>query len=104
MFVPEIRKNLVSANLLCKSGIRVVLEYDKIVLSKNGAFVGKGYSCDGMFKLSITNNMNNFAYIIGYPSSHLWHGRLAHINFGYIKYMSKHGLISCNSIINEICD
>ena len=104
LFVPEIRKNLVSANLLCKKGIKAVLESDKIVFSKNGAFVGKGYSCDGMFKLSIINNMNNFAYIVGSPSSHLWHGRLAHINFGYIKYMSKHGLISCNSIINEKCE
>ena len=70
LFVPEIRKNLVSTNLLCKKGIKVVLEYDKIVFSKNGAFVGKGYPCDGMFKLSVTKNMNNFSYIVGYPSSH----------------------------------
>ena len=40
--VPKIKKNLVSANLLCKSGVKVVLESDKLILSKNGIFVGKG--------------------------------------------------------------
>lgn len=56
LYVPEIRKNLVSASLLCKKGMKTVLESDKLILSKNGVFVGKGYACDGMFKLSIHNN------------------------------------------------
>ncbi|KAI3446983.1 hypothetical protein Pfo_003648, partial [Paulownia fortunei] len=55
--VPEVRKNLVSANLLCKKGFKIVLEADKVIMSKNNVFVGKGYVCDGMFKLSI-NEMN----------------------------------------------
>ena len=51
--VPEIKRNLVSANLMCKRGFKIILESDKVVISKNGVFVGKGYSLDGMFKLSI---------------------------------------------------
>ena len=39
--VPDIKKNLVSANLLCKSGVKAVLKSDKLILSKNGIFVGK---------------------------------------------------------------
>ena len=39
--VPNIKKNLVYANLLCKSGVKFVLELDKLILSKNGIFVGK---------------------------------------------------------------
>ena len=39
--VPNIKKNLVYANLLCKSGVKVVLKSDKLILSKNGIFVGK---------------------------------------------------------------
>ena len=46
--VPKIKKNLASANLLCKSGVKAVLESDKLILSKNGIFVGKGYATDGM--------------------------------------------------------
>ena len=103
-YVPEIRKNLVSVNLLCKSGLKIVLESDKCIVTKNGAFVGKGYACDGMFKLSI-NKVNVSAYIV--DSFDIWHARLAHLNFRSLKYMSSHGLISCNGNIShdkcEIC-
>ena len=63
--VPKIKKNLVSANLLYKSGLKVVLESNKLILSKNGIFVGKGYATDGMYKLSIINKeVSNCAYIV----------------------------------------
>lgn len=51
LFIPEIRKNLVSIDLLCKRGFRVLFESDKVILSKNGLFVGKGYANDGMYQL-----------------------------------------------------
>ena len=41
LHVPEIRKNLVFANLLCKKGLKAILESNKIVIFKNGVFVGK---------------------------------------------------------------
>uniref|UniRef100_A0A2N9FHD9 Retrovirus-related Pol polyprotein from transposon TNT 1-94-like beta-barrel domain-containing protein n=1 Tax=Fagus sylvatica TaxID=28930 RepID=A0A2N9FHD9_FAGSY len=44
--VPDIKKNLVSASLLSKNGVKAVIESDKLILSKNGIFVGKGYSCN----------------------------------------------------------
>ena len=103
LHVPEIRKNLVSANLLCKNGIKTVLESDKLIMSKNGMFVGKGYSCDGMFKLSINNKVNSSVYIVE-SSSHLWHLRLAHINFRSLKYMRTLGLIACNDDYNDKCE
>ena len=53
--VPDIKKNLVFANLLCKSGVKAVLESDKLILSNNGIFVGKGIVTNGMYKLSIIN-------------------------------------------------
>ena len=53
--VPNIKKNFVSANLLCKSGVKAVLESDKLILSNNGIFVGKGIVTNGMYKLSIIN-------------------------------------------------
>lgn len=45
-YIPDVSKNLVSANPLCKSGMKLVFETDKLILTKFGAFVGKGYSCD----------------------------------------------------------
>jgi hypothetical protein len=50
--VPTINKNLVSGSFLCKDGFKVVLETNKLVVSKYGQFIGKGYDCGGLFCLS----------------------------------------------------
>ncbi|XP_073119815.1 uncharacterized protein [Henckelia pumila] len=39
LYMPDIRKNLVSGSLLNKHGFRIVFESDKVVLSKSGMFV-----------------------------------------------------------------
>ena len=39
--VPTINKNLVSGSLLCKDGFKVVLESNKLVVSKYGQFIDK---------------------------------------------------------------
>jgi hypothetical protein len=38
---PSMNKNLVSGSLLCRDGFKVVLESNKIVVSKYGQFIGK---------------------------------------------------------------
>jgi len=102
LYVPEITKNLVSANLLRKKGVKDVIESDNLILSKQGVFVGKGYSCDGMYKLSINHINSGSTYII--ESSILWHNHLAHLNFRSLKFMSKHGLISYNHNHSAKCE
>jgi hypothetical protein len=42
--------------LLNKAGFKQTMESDQYVITKNGLFVGKGYACDGMFKLNVENN------------------------------------------------
>ncbi|XP_076917942.1 uncharacterized protein LOC143578165 [Bidens hawaiensis] len=51
LYIPEIRKNLVSGWMLNKHEFRLVIESDKFILSKNGIFVGKGYADNAMFKI-----------------------------------------------------
>ena len=90
-YVPEICKNLVSGSLLNKHGFRMVFESDKVILSKSGMFVGKGYVCNGLFKLNVmtvkpktTNKAStSSAYLL--ESSSLWHGRLRHVNYGSLR-------------------
>jgi hypothetical protein len=41
--VPSIHKNLVTGTLLRRDGFKVVLESNKLVISKSGQFIGKGY-------------------------------------------------------------
>ena len=83
LHAPKISKNLVSGFLLNKAGFKQVLEVNQFVLSKKGMFVGKGYACDGMFKLNVEMNENNnsSAYIVSCVN--VWHGRLCHINSKY---------------------
>ena len=80
--VPKSRKNLVSASLLSKKGFKIVLESDKVIVTKSGMFVGKGYSCDGMFKFSI-NEINVISAYMVESTSLLWHARLGHLNYMY---------------------
>jgi hypothetical protein len=56
--VPSIRKNLVSGSILCRDGYKIVLESNKCVVSRHGTFVGKGYDCGGLFRLSLLDVCN----------------------------------------------
>lgn len=66
LHVPDVRKSLVSANLLCKGWFKTMLEADNLIFSKNGVFVGKEYACDRMFKLSVTSSINNIKNVSAY--------------------------------------
>jgi hypothetical protein len=46
-------KNLVSGMLLCRYGFKVVLEFDKVVVSKSVQFIGKSYDYGGLLLFSI---------------------------------------------------
>ncbi|XP_071912249.1 uncharacterized protein [Coffea arabica] len=44
----QIRKNLVSSYLLNKARFKQIIDSDQYVITKNNAFVGKGYAYDGI--------------------------------------------------------
>src|SRR3954469_2083470 len=64
LFVPDIRKNLISVDLLDTRGFKVSVESGKIILKKNGVFMGKGFACNGMYKMSINKVESVSAYMI----------------------------------------
>ena len=47
-YVSELRKNLVSIPILTKNEFKCVFVSDKVVVSKNDMYVGKGYLSDGL--------------------------------------------------------
>ncbi|XP_028122462.1 uncharacterized protein LOC114319632 [Camellia sinensis] len=53
LFVPDIRKKLVSGSFLSKHGFRMVFESDMVVLTKSRVYVGERYMSSGMFKLNV---------------------------------------------------
>ena len=56
-------------------------------------FVGKGYACDGMFKLNIENNISSASSVYMLSSVNFWHACLCHISSRYVGIMSNIGLI-----------
>ena len=61
LHVPNIRANLISVALLGKVGVKVSFEYDRILMTKNNIFVGKGFCNQGLFVLSIFEVINGNA-------------------------------------------
>lgn len=70
--VPNMQRNLVSGSLLKKAGIKLVFEADKLVLSRNGDFVGKGYCHGGLFVLYASFDNNNNTFIAYFVVSLIW--------------------------------
>ena len=59
LHVPNMCRNLVSGFLLNKAGLKIVFESNKIILSQNGDFVGKGFCHEGLYVLETDcENMN----------------------------------------------
>ena len=94
-----------SVSLLGKVRVRILFDSNKIVLTKNEAFVGKGYCNKGLFMLNVYDIINNnasssfFAYIV--DSYDIWHARLGHVNFSYMKKMVELSLIPKLSLENH---
>lgn len=107
LHVPDIRKNLISVSLLVQHGFKVVFESNKVVITKNGNFISKGYLRDGLFSLNVMDfDLNKIACYSFSTSSianvecyNTWHGRLGHVNLNTIKRMMSLELI-LKSVIN----
>lgn len=73
--VPSIQKNPVSGSLLCKDGFKLVFESNKVIVSKYGQFIGKGYECGGLFRLSLSDFCNKVVNSVNSINneSNVWH-------------------------------
>jgi transposase InsO family protein len=95
LHVPSIKKNLVSGSRLMKDGFKLVFESNKVVLSKYGTFVGKGYECEGMFRFSLEDFCDNVVNHVSTSvnETNVWHSRLCHVNFGCMTRLADMSLI-----------
>ena len=95
LHVPSIKKNLVSGSRLMKDGFKLVFESNKVVLSKYGTFVGKGYECEGMLRFSLEDFCDNVVNHVSTSvnETNVWHSRLCHVNFGCMTRLADMSLI-----------
>ena len=93
---PSINKNLISGSLLCRDGFKLVFESNKIVISRFGQFIGKGYDSVGLFRYSIADFCNKVVNNVcdsNNCESDIWHSCLCHISFGCMSRLSSMSLI-----------
>ena len=83
LYVPELRRNLISVSLLDKNEFKCVTVSIKIVISKGEVYVGKGYLTEGLYKMNVMtveiNQNSNSSYLL--ESYDLWHERLGYVNY-----------------------
>ena len=80
------------------------MESDNYVITKKGLFMGKGYACDGIFKLNVENNKVSTSSVYMLSSINFWHARLCYINSRYMGIMSSLGSIPRLSKDFEKCE
>ena len=69
LYVPSLRRNLVSGVLFNKVGLKNFVRDDKVVISHNEVFVGKWYLNGSLFVLNLTSetmngNASSSAYVV----------------------------------------
>ncbi|GJV44926.1 zinc finger, CCHC-type containing protein [Tanacetum coccineum] len=108
VYVPGLRKNLMSSPVLNKCGYKQVYEYDKYILSRCGVFVGFGYYNNDMFMLNLNKVPNTFSSVCMISSidvdSSMWHASLRHVHYKRMLAMSKDNLIPEFDITLEKCN
>ena len=74
---PSVKKNLNSGSLLCRDGFKLVFESNKLVVSRFGQFIGKGYDSGGIFRLSLSDFCNSVVNQVNCLSNddevNVWH-------------------------------
>ena len=96
--IPGLRKSLVSVKKLDDHGFKIVFDSQKVIISKKGSFVGKGYAKDNMYLLNINKDVAISAYIVDAYDNYVWHYRLGHIGSNTLNRMIAHNLVPKNSI------
>ncbi|GJU83818.1 retrovirus-related pol polyprotein from transposon TNT 1-94 [Tanacetum coccineum] len=116
--VPSIPKCLISVSKLDEHGFKITFESRKVVISKHGVFVGKGYILGGMYRVddscgSVGKTVKtNVSVVEPYFETNeksvctisLWHKRLAHTNVKNIEKMKNNGLIKFQNKDFEKCE
>ena len=106
LYVPNIRRNLISATYLGNHGYCVILK-DNVVIKKDKVFICFGNVVDGLYILTpdkhelynseLKNNSHVNSLKRKFPSAnyaYLWHLHLGHINSNKIQRLIKDGLLA----------
>ena len=109
LHVPDIRYNLVSGSLLVNHGFSLEFECEKVILTKNGKFIGEGHLVNELFELNVTvihrgkgicNKEDDTSSYL-FESSDLCHNRLGHVNLNAIKRLVNLNLLKVDKFNSQ---
>nr|GFA45953.1 retrovirus-related Pol polyprotein from transposon TNT 1-94 [Tanacetum cinerariifolium] len=98
LYVPLLCRNMVFESLLLRVGLKIVLEGDKVVITRTNDFVRKGYVVDGLFVFTIHSCSNASSFVYTVESPYMWHDRFGNLNLTSIKKLKAMNLID---VVNE---
>lgn len=98
--VPDLKKNLISLGMLDMHGFSCKAERGAMKVSKGSLVVMKRRLENGLYLLQAKAVIGDVSIVSKevVSDSHLWHRRLAHINEGGLKELSKQGLLGNDKI------
>ncbi|KAH7856800.1 hypothetical protein Vadar_005696 [Vaccinium darrowii] len=79
-------------------GYKVVMESNKVVISKNDVFIGKGFVSDVLFKLNVSKEDDVSPNVLNVEICDLWHGQLGHVNLRKLRKMMDLDLVPKSAI------
>lgn len=115
LYVPDIKKNLISISAIATSGYRVVFDDCRCAVYdfRNGnTIVITGILSNGLYRLD-TYEREIVKEAVAVDDSiiadtHLWHERLGHLNYGSLVYLHSQGMVvdlpKMHALSNHVCE
>ena len=110
LFVPEIKKNLLSVPAMTQMQAEVTFDEEKCYIIKNGETINIGHLLDS--KLFAVNTQPEYVNVTTTkakaPSLRQWHCRYGHLNFRYINKLAQgnmvEGMSYSSGVVKEECE
>lgn len=92
-YVFFMRRNFVSRLFFIKAGFKLIFDADKVIVIRNGEFVGKGFCNEGLFIFDVSCERNESVFFYLLCLFDVWYGRLGYVNVVFIKRFKNYKLI-----------
>ena len=104
LYVPKIKKNLISVGQMAENGAEVYFDKEKCVVNRNYRCVTIGTAVGD--KLYLLNNVREQASFVkkAEPTAELWHYRFGHLNKSYLHQLAKDEMVTGMSFRNDDFD